>query len=98
MSGYVRLQLGLYGLQQPEAQRAVVALQRDHEVHRPMLRRVGVARERANAVERAGLVRGAFVLLEEAGVRREKGEHFVEAASREAVVAADARAFLKVDG
>ena len=35
---------------------------------------------------------------QEVGVGREEGEHFREAAGREAVVAADARAFLEMDG
>src|SRR6185369_7752287 len=57
----------------------------------------GVACERADAIERAGLVRGVFILLEQAGVRREEIEHLGEAARREAVAAADARTFLEGD-
>jgi hypothetical protein len=58
----------------------------------------GVARQRADAGERAGLVRAAVVAVEQVGVGREKMEQPGEAAGREVVAAADARALLEVDG
>ena len=68
----MQLQLGLDGLQQPEAQLPIVAGQRDREAYPPIFGRGGVACQRADAIERAGLVRGALILLEQAGVGREE--------------------------
>jgi hypothetical protein len=48
--------------------------------------------ERADAGHRAGLVQAAVVAVKEFGMGREEFEHFGEAARREAVIAADARA------
>ena len=62
-----------------------------------MFGRVGVACQRADAVECAGLVRGAFAVLEQVCVGSEKVEHLGKAACGEAVAAADAGAFLQVD-
>jgi hypothetical protein len=94
----LRLQRGLDGPEQLEANRAVVAPQRDHEAHLPVPGGAGVARQRADAVEGAGLVRTAIVAAEQVGVCREKVEHLGEAAGHEAVAAADARALLELDG
>jgi hypothetical protein len=58
----------------------------------------GVACQRADAGKAAGLKRGVAAAPEQAGVGREKLEQPGETTSREAVAAADARAFLKVDG
>ena len=55
----VSLQPGLDGFEQPEAHRAVVACERDHEAHSPMLGGVGIARQGADAGKGAGLEAGA---------------------------------------
>src|SRR5215472_2372359 len=59
---------------------------------------VGVARERADPVHAASLVHAAVVTVEQVGVGRKELEYFGEAAGGEAVVAADARALLEMDG
>src|SRR5262249_6663214 len=93
----LRLQRRLDGPEQPEAHLAVVAPQRDHEAHLPVAGGADVARQRADAVEGAGLVRAAIMAAEQVGVGREKVEHLGEAAGHEAVAAADARALLEMD-
>ena len=94
----LRLQRGLDGPEQLEAHRAVVAPQRDHEARLPVPGGAGVARQRADAVEGAGLVRAAIMAAKQVGVGREQVEHLGETAGREAVAAADARALLKLNG
>src|SRR3990170_2959048 len=94
----LRLKPGLDGLEQPEAHRAVVALERDHEAHPPVLGGVGIARQGADAGKGAGLEEGAVAAAEQGGMGLEEVEHLGEAARREAVAAADARALLKMDG
>ena len=59
---------------------------------------VGIAGERADPLHGAGLVHAAVMAVEQAGVGREELEHLGEAAGGEAVVAADARALLEMDG
>ena len=63
-----------------------------------MARGIGIARERADPVHSASLVHAAVVTVEQVGVGRKELEHFGEAAGSEAVVAADARALLEMDG
>ena len=63
-----------------------------------MARCVGIAGERANALHGAGLVQAAVVAAEQVGMGREELEHFGEAAGGKAIVAADARALLQMDG
>src|SRR5215211_3743531 len=94
----LRLKPGLDGLEQPETHRAVVALERDHEAHSPMPGGVGIARQGADAGKGAGLEEGAIAAAEQGGMRLEEVQQPSEAAGREAVVAADARPFLEMDG
>src|SRR5829696_3725382 len=94
----LRLQLGLDGFEEPEAHRAVIACERDHEAHTPMLRGVGIARQGADAGEGASLELGAVAAAEQAGMGPKEAQQPGEAAGREAVAAADARAFLELDG
>ena len=83
--------------EQPETHLAVIARERDHETDPPMAC-IGIAGERADPLHGAGLVRTAVMAVEQVGVGREELEHFGEAAGGEAVVAADARALLEMDG
>ena len=92
----LRLQPGLDRLEQPEAH-LVIARERDHETDPPMGGGVGIAGERADPVHGAALVQAAVMAMEQVGVGREELEHLGEAAGGEAVVAADARAFLEMD-
>src|SRR5262245_41670720 len=94
----LRLQPRLDGAEQPEAHLAVIARERDHETHPAAARGVGIARERADPRQRAGLVHAAVMAAEQAGMGREELEHFGEAAGGKAVVATDAGAFLEMDG
>src|SRR5262249_5265783 len=94
----LELQSRLNGPEQLEAHCAVIAPQRDHEAHLPVCGRVRVAGQRADAVEGASLVRAAIMAAEQVGVGRKKVEHLDKAAGPKAVVAADARALLKMDG
>src|SRR4029450_13931581 len=94
----LRLKPGLDGLKQPEAHRAVVAPERDHEAHPPVLLGVGVARQGADAGKGAGLEEGAGGAAEQGGMRLEEVQQLGEAAGREMVVAADAGALLEMDG
>src|SRR5919198_5540753 len=94
----LRLQPGLDSSKQPEAHLAVIARERDHETHPPVAGSVGVARERADPLQGTGLVHTAVRAAEQAGMGLEQLEHFGEAAGGEAVVAADARALLEMDG
>ena len=59
---------------------------------------VGIAREGADAGKGAGLVEGAVAAAKQGGMGLEEVEEPGEAAGREAVAAADARAFLELDG
>src|SRR5215475_8358664 len=98
-SGLRLLKLALDDLQQPQAHRAVVAPERNHEAHAPMLGGVGIARQGADAGKRAGLVAGAVVAgAEQGGVGREELQQLGQAARREVIVAADARSFLEMNG
>src|SRR5829696_640604 len=97
-SATLRLQLGLDSFQNPEAHRSVVASERDHEAHSPMLGSVCITRQGADAGEGAGLEQGAVAAAEQGGMGLEEAEQLGKATSREAVAAADAGAFLKVDG
>ena len=54
-SARLRLQPRLDGFEQPKAHRAVVACERDHEAYSPMVGRVGIARQGADAGNGAGL-------------------------------------------
>src|SRR5262252_7791918 len=92
-----RLQRGLDGLEQLEAHRAIVAPQRDHETHLPVRGGIGVTRQCADAIEGARLVQAAIMAAKQVRVRREKVEYLGETARREAVAAADARAFFEMD-
>src|SRR5262249_195118 len=92
------LQCGLDGLEQLKAHRAVVASQRDHETHLPICRGIGVTRQCTDAVEGARLVRTTIMGGKQIGVRSEKVEYLGETARREAVAAADSRAFFEMDG
>src|SRR4051812_30278824 len=94
----LRLQRGPDGLEQAEAQRAVVAGERDHEAYAPMARRLGIACQGADAGKSAGLEAGALAAAEQGGMRLQELQHPGKAARREAVAAADARAFLEPDG
>src|SRR4029450_6262036 len=94
----LRLQPGLDSPKQPEAHLAVIARERDHETHPPVAGSVGVARERADPLQGAGLVHTAVMAAEQAGMGLEQLEHFGEAAGGEAVVAAGGRALLGVGG
>jgi Benzoate membrane transport protein len=93
-----RLQPGLDSAEQPEPHLVVIARERDHETRPAMAGGVGIARERADPVHGASLVHAAVVAVEQAGVGRKEPQHFGEAAGGEAVVAADARALLEMDG
>jgi len=53
--GRLRLQPRLDGFEQPKAHRAVVACERDHEAHSPMVGGFGIARQGADAGNSAGL-------------------------------------------
>src|SRR5215216_6565315 len=59
---------------------------------------VGIARQGADAGKGAGLVEGAVAAAEQGGMGLEEVQQLGEAAGREAVVAADARPFLEMDG
>ena len=59
---------------------------------------VGIARQGANAGKGAGLEAGAVAGAEQAGMGLEEVQQLGKAAGREAVAAADARAFLEMDG
>src|SRR5829696_2652519 len=97
-SATLRLQLGLDGFEYPEAHRSVVASERDHEAHSTMLGSVCITRQGADAGEGAGLEQGPVAAAEQGGMGLEEAEQLGKATSREAVAAADARAFLEVDG
>src|SRR5829696_1551124 len=97
-SATLRLQLGLDSFQNPEAHRSVVASERDHEAHSPMLGSVCITRQGADAGEGAGLEQGAVAAAEQGGMGLEEVEQLGKAAGGEAVAAADARAFLELDG
>src|SRR3954447_26118493 len=94
----LRLQLGPDGFEEPEAHRAVIAGERDREAHTPMLRSVGIARQGADAGKGAGLEVGAVAAAEQGGMGLEEVQQLGKAAGREAVAAANARAFFKLDG
>ena len=93
-----RLQLGLDGFEQSEAHRAVVASQRDHEAHSTMLGGVGITRQGADARKGAGLEEDAIATAEQGGMRFKEVQQLGEAAGRETVAAANARAFVEIDG
>src|SRR5262249_57386885 len=59
---------------------------------------VGIAREGADAGKGARLEEGAVAAAEQGRMGLEEIQHLGEAAGREAVVAADARPFLEMDG
>src|SRR3954470_9155997 len=63
-----------------------------------MLRSVGIARQGADAGEGAGLEVGAVAAAEQGGMGLKEVQQLGKAAGREAVAAADARAFLKLEG
>src|SRR5262249_9228494 len=92
------LKPGLDGLEQPETHGAVVAPERDHEAHSPMTGGAGIARQGADAGKGSRLEEGAVAAAEQGRMGLEEIQHLGEAAGREAVVAADARAFLAMDG
>src|SRR5207253_2768325 len=77
----LRLQLGLDGLEQPEAHRAVVASERDHEAHSPMLGSLGIARQGTDAGKGAGLELGAVAVAEQSGMRLKEVQQLGKAAS-----------------
>src|SRR5262245_62324113 len=60
--------------------------------------RIGVARQSADAGKGAGLEEGAVAAAEQAGMGLEQVQQLGEAAGREAIVAADARALDEMDG
>src|SRR5919197_5419466 len=93
----LRLKLGLDGLEQPEAHRTVVALERDHEAHAPMPGGVGIARQGADAGKGARFEASATAAAEQGGMGLEEVQQLGKAAGREAVAATDARAFLEMD-
>src|SRR5688572_7938409 len=93
-----RLQRRLDGFEQPEAQGVVVAFERDHKAHAPMLGRVGIARQGADTGKGACLEERALAASKQGGVGLKQGQQLSKAAGREAIAAADARAFLEVDG
>ena len=64
----LRLQFGPDGFEELEAHRAVIAWERDHEAHTPMLRSVGIARQGADAGNGAGLELGAVAAAEQGGM------------------------------
>jgi len=63
-----------------------------------MRRCIGVSRQRADAVEGAGLVQAAIMASKQFGVWREKFEHLGKTTGRETVATADARALFEMDG
>src|SRR5829696_8297179 len=63
-----------------------------------MLGSVGIARQGADAGKGAGLEVGAVAAAEQGGMGLEEVQQLGNAAGREAVAAADARAFLELDG
>ena len=75
-------------LSSSKAHRAVVAPERDDETHLSVRGAAGIARQRADAFEGAGLVRAALA-LEQVWRGREQVEHLGKAAGREAVAAAE---------
>src|SRR5262249_46623702 len=91
------LKSGLDGVQHLKAQ-LVVALERDDEARPPIAGDIGVAGERADTVEAAGLVRTAVMAAEQVGVRRKELEHLGKPARGEAVAATDAGTLLEVNG
>src|SRR3954451_10006220 len=93
-----RLQPGPDGLQQPEAHRAVVACERDHEAHSPVLGCLGKAGQGADAGKGSGLEASAFATAEQVGMGLEEVQQLGKAARRKAVAATDARAFFEMDG
>ena len=94
----LRLQPGLDGFEQPEAHRTVIASEQNHEAHLPMLGSVGIARQRADSGNAARLKQRAIAAAEQGGMGLEEVQQLCKAAGREAVAAADARAFLEMDG
>src|SRR5262249_61172500 len=92
------LQPGLYGFEQAEAHRAVVASERDYEANSPMLGGVGIARQGADAGKGAGLEEGAVAAAEQGGMGFEEMQQLGKAARHETVAAADPRTFLEMDG
>src|SRR4051812_46133507 len=62
-----------------------------------MLGGVGITRQGADAGKGAGLEAGAFAVAEQRGMGLEEVQQPGKAAGREAVAAADARAFLEWD-
>src|SRR5262249_27563888 len=91
----LRLQRRLDGPEQLEAHLAVVAPQRDHEAHLPVAGGADVARQRADAVEGAGLVRAAIMAAEQVGVGRERVGPWGAAGAKEGVAAVAAGALLE---
>ena len=63
-----------------------------------MLGGVGIARQGADAGKGAGLEAGALAAPEQVGMGLEEVQQLGKAAGRETVAAADARAFLEMDG
>src|SRR5215207_11183848 len=63
-----------------------------------MLGSIGIARQGADAGEGTGLEEGAVAVAEQRGMGLEEVQQPGKAAGREAVAAADARAFLESDG
>src|SRR5688572_15041208 len=63
-----------------------------------MLGSVGIARQGADAGKGAGLEVRAVAAAEQGGMGLEEVQQLGKAAGRDAVAAADARAFLEVDG
>ena len=61
-----------------------------------MLRSVGIARQGADAGKGAGFEVGAVAAAEQGGMRLEEVQQLGKATGREAVAAADARAFLEL--
>jgi len=59
---------------------------------------VGIARQGADAGNSAGLEERALAAAEQRGIRLEEEQQLGEAAGRETISAADARAFLEMDG
>src|ERR1700722_20329360 len=91
------LQLRRDSRQQLEA-RLVVVRKRDHETDPPMGGGVSIAGERADSVHGAAFVQAAVVAMQQVGGGREELEPRGETASRKVVIAADAGAFLDMDG
>src|SRR5205809_1312536 len=63
-----------------------------------MLGGFGITRQGADAGKGAGLEADAFAAAEQGGMGLEEEQQLRKAAGREAVAAADARAFLEMDG